>query len=171
MSLYRKHVVLSALLLALTMPVGVLLAAEPASDTDKAFVAKVSQGGMFEVELGNLASTKGSTQQIRDNGFTEAHDHDLVGAKLKSVSNAAGLEFPSKLNSEFQGKLDKLSTLTGHAFDEAYVAEMNNVHHIDGGLFAQEAKGGGSSAFRDFAGETHGIVEMHLGALKGTGIK
>lgn len=37
-------------------------------DIDQAFFAKVSQDGMYEVELGTLAETKGSTQHIRDSG-------------------------------------------------------------------------------------------------------
>ncbi len=145
-----------------------LAAARAAETADQAFVAKVSQGGMFEVELGKVAAEKGATQEIRDNGVTEAHDHALVGAKLKSVAAESGIHFDSKLNAEFQGKLDKLSALSGPAFDKAYVAEMEHVHEVDGGLFAQEAKAGGTSAFRAFAEETHAIVGMHVGALKGT---
>lgn len=145
-------------------------AADTASPADKAFVAKVSQGGMFEVALGKLAADKGATQAIKDNGVTEAHDHDLVGAKLKAVASGAGVAFDSTLNPEFQGKLDKLSALSGKAFDSAYVAAMEEVHKIDGGLFAKEAKEGGSPAFKDFAAETHSIVEMHIGALHGTDV-
>ncbi len=141
-------------------------AAETASTADKAFVAKVSQGGMFEVELGKVAAEKGSTQAVKDNGVTEAHDHDLVGAKLKSISSSIGIEFGSKLNPEFQGKLDKISALTGKAFDAAYIEEMEKVHKIDGGLFAQEAIDGGAPSMKAFAAETHEIVVMHVGALK-----
>src|SRR6266403_2876288 len=73
-------------------------AADSLSDADKAFVAKVSQGGMYEVELGKLAETKGVTQDIKDQGSTEAHDHALVGDKLKSIVEANGMEFPKQLN-------------------------------------------------------------------------
>jgi putative membrane protein len=144
-------------------------AADTASPADKAFVAKVSQGGMFEVALGKVAADKGDAQMIKDDGVTEAHDHELVGAKLKTVSTAAGLDVPAKLNDEFQGRLDKLSALAGKAFDTAYVAEMKKIHALDGGLFAKEAKEG-SGDFKAFAAETHAIVLMHVGALKGTGI-
>jgi putative membrane protein len=167
-------------ILKLTIPAALLLsaanfgssyAAEAASPADKAFVAKVSQGGMFEVALGKLAADKGATQEIKDNGVAEAHDHELVGAKLKSVASDAEIEFSSKLNEEFQGKLDKLSGLSGNAFDEAYVKAMEEVHKVDGGLFAEEAKEGGTSGFKAFAAETHSIVEMHIGALRATDVK
>jgi len=35
------------------------------SSADRAFVAKVSQGGMFEVKAGQAAADKGSTQDIK----------------------------------------------------------------------------------------------------------
>jgi putative membrane protein len=161
------------------LSVGVLLlsiislpafAADAASDADKAFIAKVSQGGMFEVALGKVAAGKGSTQAIRDNGVTESHDHDLVGAKLKATAKEAGVEFDADLNAEFKVKLDKISGLSGKPFDEAYVAEMEHIHLVDGGLFAKEAKEG-TSALRIFAAETHEIVEMHVGALRATSTK
>jgi putative membrane protein len=53
------------------------------STTDRAFVAMVSQGGMFEVKAVQVAADKGNTQDLKDQGVTEAHDHQLVGDKLK----------------------------------------------------------------------------------------
>lgn len=140
-------------------------AASSVSDADKSFVAMVSQGGMYEVALGKVAESQGSTQDIKDQGTTETHDHDLVGAKLKSIAQANSLDFPSKLNAEFQGRLDKLSALSGEKFDAAYVADMKKIHNADGAAFAKEAKGGSNSDLKAFAAETHRIVERHLGEL------
>lgn len=53
---------------------------------DRAFFAKVSPGGMYEVEFGTPAEAKGSTQDIRDSGNAEAHDHTLVGANWTQSS-------------------------------------------------------------------------------------
>ena len=132
---------------------------------DKAFVAKVSQGGMFEVEAGKLAADKGSRQDIRDFGAMEVHDHKLVGAKLKSISDSEGLSFPGQLNPEFQGKLDHLKTLSGPPFDAAYMDEMSTLHAADGAAFAKEATNGGSAAYKAFGAETHIIVQRHIGAI------
>jgi putative membrane protein len=135
------------------------------SDVDKAFFAKVSQGGMYEVELGTLAETKGSTQDIRDSGNTEAHDHTLVGAKLKSIIEANGLEFPTALNAEFQARLEKLKTLPSDKFDAAYLKDMKLIHDADGAAFAKEAVAGTNPDLKAFAAETHRIVQRHLGEL------
>ena len=140
-------------------------AAEKVSDADKAFVAMVSQGGMYEVQLGTLAETMGATQDIKDQGNTEVHDHMLVGDKLKSIAKANGLDFPDKLNAEFQGRLDKFKTLSGEAFDHAYVEDMKKIHDADGAAFAKEAKTGTNPDLKGFAAETYRIVQRHIGEL------
>jgi putative membrane protein len=135
------------------------------SNADRAFVAKVSQGGMFEVEASRVAAEKGGRQDIADIGFTEVHDHQLVGAKLRSIATSAGISVEPTLNAEFQQRLDRLRGLSGKAFDNAYIKEMDAIHDADGAAFAEEARSGGHPALRDFAAETVLIVKRHLGAL------
>ncbi len=144
-------------------------AADPVSAADRAFVAKVSQGGMFEVQCGALAASQGGTQDIRDQGATEAHDHQLVGAALKSAASDAGLTFPDTLDARFQAELDQLKPLSGRAFDAAYLRDMIVIHDKDGAAFAAEAKGGTDPKLRAFAAETHRIVLRHLGEIRAIG--
>ncbi len=143
--------------------------AHAASPTDEAFVAKVSQGGMFEVKLGQVAADQGSTQDVRDQGNTETHDHTLVGDKLKSIANGIGITFPDTLDAQFQDRLDKLRALSGSAFDSAYLRAMEDIHAKDGAAFAMEARKGSDPRLRAFAAETHRIVERHIGELKAVG--
>jgi len=139
--------------------------ADSFSDADKAFVAKVSQGGMYEVELGKLAETKATAQDVKDSGNTEAHDHMLVGDKLKSIVEANGMQFPTGLNAEFQARLDKMSALPADQFDAAYIADMKKIHNADGAAFAKESTGGSNPDLKAFAAETYRIVQRHLGEL------
>ena len=161
--------ILSALLLSATFGLGTAHAASALSSADRTFIAKVSQGGMFEVAAGQLGAVKGNTQDIRDQGTTEAHDHALVGAKLKSIAAEEGVTFPSALNAQFQQELDALKALSGHAFDAAYLKDMKVVHAKDGATFAEEAKSGSDPQLRDFAAETHRIVLRHIGELDAVG--
>jgi putative membrane protein len=140
-------------------------AADSFSDADKAFVAKVSQGGMYEVELGKVAETHATAQDVKDSGNTEAHDHMLVGDKLKSIVEANGMEFPKGLNAEFQARLDKIKSLPADQFDAAYIADMKKIHQGDGAAFAKEAASGSNPDLKAFAAETYRIVQRHLGEL------
>ena len=165
--MHAKHIAVVAI--ASLLPMASAYAADPVSAADRSFVAMVSQGGMFEVKVGQLAADQGNLQDIKDQGATEAHDHQLVGDKLKAVATAAGLTFPDALNPMFQKKLDDLKALSGRAFDNAYLVAMEDIHAKDGAAFAAEAKGGANPALKAFAAETYRIVERHIGELKAVG--
>jgi putative membrane protein len=160
-----------SLLLGMTFAIGSVasLAADtPAlSKGDQAFVAKVSQGGMFEVAASKVAEDKASAQDVKDQANTEVHDHELVGSKLKSIASANGDDFSTDLNADFTARVAKLNALSGKAFDNAYIAEMKTIHALDGAAFAKEAKTGQNADLKAFAAETVLIVKRHIGALNG----
>jgi putative membrane protein len=143
-------------------------AASSLSSSDLAFVQKVSQGGMFEVAASKVAVEKAQAQDVKDQANTEVHDHELVGQKLRSIASANGVDLPTPLNADFQKRVDRLSGLSGAAFDQAYLQERGKIHALDGAAFAQEAKTGQNADLRAFGAETVRIVERHIGALHGT---
>ena len=145
---------------------GSALAQHTASATDKAFVAKVSQGGRYEVEASKLALQKSTTQNVKDAANSEVHDHELVNKKLKTISEAAHVSIAPVLSPDFTQKLEHLETLSGQEFDKDYMDEMAAIHDKDEKLFAQEALDG-SGDYKSFAAETDLIVKRHIGAIHG----
>jgi putative membrane protein len=152
---------------ALFVPLIGVARAEPASDADKAFVAKVSQGGMYEVEASKLAVQRASAQDVKDVAATEVHDHELVNKKLKKIADAADVPVAAELNAEFQDRLAKLKDTAASDFDAAYIDDMKQIHDKDEKLFAKEAEEG-TGDFKIFAQETDKIVKRHIGSLHGT---
>ncbi len=138
------------------------LAAPAPSAADKAFVAKVSQGGMYEVEASKVAETRAAAQDVKDVANTEVHDHEMVNSKLKNT--ASGIGIAGQLNSEFQQRLDKLKNVPAASFDAAYISDMAAIHDKDEKLFAEEAQQG-TGYYKSFAAETDKIVKRHIGAL------
>ena len=126
------------------------VAAEPASAADKVFVAKVSQGGAYEVEASKLAEMRASAADVKDLAMAEVHDHEGVGRELNRIAAATDISVEPRLNAEFQERLAKLKAVPAADFDAAYVADMRSIHDKDEKLFAAEA-GEGSSNFRGFA--------------------
>ncbi len=142
-------------------------AAAPATDTDRTFVAKVSQGGAYEVAASKFAVQHASMPDVKDQATTEVHDHTLVGDELKRISTSAGITIAPQLNPEFSARLAKLKADVGPGFDAAYIEDMKSIHANDEKLFAQEAMDG-SDAFKTFAHQTDLIVKRHIGALDAT---
>jgi putative membrane protein len=160
---------------AVAVPVAILLLssagylrafAPAASEADKEFVGKVSQGGMYEVEASKLAEMRASAPDVKDLATAEVHDHTLVNRNLKAIATREGIPVAAALNAEFQERLSKLKAVQGEAFDAAYIADMQQIHDKDEKLFAQEATDG-SDAFKLFAHQTDQIVKRHIGALHG----
>jgi putative membrane protein len=143
-------------------------AATAASPVDVTFVGKVSQGGMFEVEAGQLAERKAVAQDVKDFAVMEVHDHTLVNDKLKAICARQGIPVAARLNPMFQQKLDRLRGVSGPAFDVAYMVAMSDIHAKDGATFGQEATAGATPDFRAFAAESHKIVQRHIGAIHAT---
>jgi putative membrane protein len=141
-----------------------LLAAEPASDNDRAFVAKVSQGGLYEVEAGKVAAMRGTVPVVKDFGLLESQDHEGVNSGLKHIAGMTGVTIAPGLNAEFSQRLAKLKAVPAAQFDSYYVADMKQIHNNDEGLFAQEAQDG-SQAYKQFAHDTAVLVKAHLGWL------
>ena len=162
----RKIVILPAIaVMSLSFAVS-LYAFESASDADKTFVGKVSQGGAYEVAASKVAVMKAQAPDVKDTANTEVHDHELVGAELKRISAKVGIPISPTLNAEFRQRLDKLKSTPAASFDAAYIADMESIHDKDEKLFAQEAMDG-SSSYKTFAHQTDLIVKRHIGSLHG----
>lgn len=151
--------------LALTFPL-LLNAAGDVSTADKTFAAKVSQGGMYEVEASKVAAEKATAQDVRDLANSEIHDHELVNHELLQIANADGVNVARQLNAQFQQRLDTLRNTSATQFDVAYANDMAQIHDMDEKLFAKEAVEG-SGNFKAFAAKTDLIVKRHIGAIHG----
>lgn len=158
-----KHFGIIAISLTLTCGTA-LLAAQPASQADRDFVAKVSQGGLYEVEAGEVAASKGQTPFTRDFGVLESHDHAGVNAELKRIATATGVTIKPGLNPEFAARLAKLKAVPADQFDAYYLADMKQIHNNDEGLFLKEA-GEGTAPYKPFGHATAVLVKAHLGWL------
>jgi putative membrane protein len=153
----------AALTVAIALASPAVYAAK-ASSADKAFVGKVSQGGLYEVEASKVAETKAKQQYVKDQAITEVHDHELVNGKLKHIATATGVPVAPTLNAEFAERLNKLKAVPADQFDAAYYSDMQQIHDGDEKLFAQEATEG-SEPYKPFAAETDKVVKQHIGAL------
>lgn len=133
--------------------------------SDKEFVMKASQGGMTEVQLGKLASDKGGTSQVKDFGSQMVKDHSQANDELKSLADKKGLAVSPKLDSKDQAQVDRLSKLSGPAFDKAYVTNQVRAHESTVKLFQEEAKSGQDPDLKAFASRTLPTLQEHCSAI------
>ena len=145
--------------------------------SDRTFVMKAAIGGMAEVKMGELASSKGSSEAVKSFGQRMVTDHTKANDELKEVAAKQKYDIPTSLDAKHQATYDRLSKLSGAAFDRAYAREMVKDHDEDVKEFQTESQNGKDSAVRDFATKTLPTLQEHQkmahdmekgGTMKGT---
>jgi len=130
---------------------------------DQAFVTKASQGGMAEVQLGQLAATKGVAADVKAFGQRMVSDHTRANDELKAAATAAGATVSTELSSDQRDTLAKLDKeAAGQDFDSAYAKAMVKDHKEDIELFRDEASSGQNAGLKAYAQKTLPTLEEHL---------
>jgi len=125
------------------------------------FVMEAAQGGMAEVALGKLASEKASNDRVRQFGQQMVADHGKANDELKALAQTKSVMVPADLNAKHKATQDRLSKLSGTAFDRAYIEEMVGDHKKDVADFRKEAKSGSDSQVKAWAAKTLPTLEEH----------
>jgi putative membrane protein len=89
-------------------------------------------------------------------------DHSQANDKLKSVASQENVNLPEGLSKKDQATYDKLSKLSGDAFDRAYARDMLKDHQDDIAAFQREARNGRDAGIKSFASETLPTLQDHL---------
>jgi putative membrane protein len=140
---------------------------EPAAKTDdKKFLKDAAIGGMAEVQLGQLAKEKGSSEGVKNFGQKMIDDHSKANDQLKAVAAKENINVPNSLDSHHQARIDKLSKLSGEEFDRAYLKDQLKDHEADVKEFQREAQNGADPAVKTFASSTLPTLQEHLKLVK-----
>src|SRR3954453_6181141 len=70
--------------------------------SDRKFMDTAAQGGMAEVELGQLAQQNAQSQQVKDFGQRMVTDHSKANDQLKQLAAQKGVSLPTSLDSKDQ---------------------------------------------------------------------
>src|SRR5690349_14785651 len=121
------------------------------SAADHKFVTDAAEGGMAEVQLGQLAVSKATNPDVKNFGQKMVDDHSKANDQLKSTATGEGVTLPASIGSKNQAIYDRLNKLSGAAFDKAYVQQMVKDHEMDVKEFERESQSGGDAALKTFA--------------------
>lgn len=135
------------------------------TSSPESFMKEAAQGGMAEVEMGKLASTKASDPEIKKFGQMMVTEHTAAGNDLKAVAAKKNFKLPTDLGPH-QATLDKLKGLSGADFDKAYVNVMVNDHESDLSAFQKQADNSSDPDVKAFAAKVVPVVKKHLDAIK-----
>jgi putative membrane protein len=141
------------------------------SSDDREFLTKAAQGGLTEVELGRIAAQKAQSPDVKRFGQRMVDDHSKVNTELKTLASAKGITLPAGMNAEGIEAQEKLSKLSGAAFDKEYMTLMLADHQKDVAEFEEEAKEADDPDVKAFAAKTLPTLQEHLQLAQSTNAK
>jgi putative membrane protein len=138
------------------------------SNADHQFVMEAARGGMAEVELGQLASQKAQSDQVKQFAQRMVQDHGKANDELKSLAQQKNITLPTDLDSKHKATHDRLSKLSGAQFDRAYMQDMLQDHRKDVNDFRKESQSGKDPDVKAWAAKTLPTLEEHLRLAQST---
>jgi len=131
------------------------------ASADAKFLTEAAHGGMAEVEMGRLASERGSSDAVKQFGQRMVADHGKANDELKQLAQQKGLTLPTDLDSKDRKAMDKLSKLSGAEFDKAYMKDMVRDHDKDVKDFQRESQKAHDADVKSWAAKTLPVLKEH----------
>ena len=130
------------------------------SKKDQEFFTKAAGGGMYEVEAGKIAQSKGKSEGVKSFGGMLIKDHGAANDELKALAAKKGATLPPGLPADKQNKLDKLSKAKD--FDKNFVKKIGlDDHKADIALFEKTSKNADDAEVKAFAAKTLPTLKAH----------
>jgi putative membrane protein len=129
---------------------------------DYKFAVEAAQGGMAEVQLGELAKTKATNPQVKSFADKMVTDHNKANDELKQIVSRKGATLPTELPRKENSTLDSLQKATGADFDKQYVEHMVKDHKKDVKDFQDASQSLNDPDLKAFAQKTLPTLQDHL---------
>lgn len=136
---------------------------------DSRFVRDAAAGGQAEVTLGEMASQKGASAQVKQYGERMVADHGKANQELMQIASSKGIAATAEPTSQQRRDAEMLRRMSGEAFDRAYARQMVADHRTTVALFEREAKSGRDADLKAFAERTLPSLREHLEMARALG--
>lgn len=133
---------------------------------DSKFAVEAANGGMLEVELGNLAQAKSQDTRVKNFGSMMVVDHTKANNELKALAANKNIAIPASLSEDEQKHVNMMKEKSGKDFDKAYMGMMVDDHKTDISDFEKAADKATDVDLKSFASSTLPTLRKHLDSAK-----
>ena len=134
----------------------------PLAAADASFIQMAAQGGMAEVQMGQLAEQTSKSRAIKAYAEQMIKDHTLNNSQLQQLATSKGAVVPTTLSDEQQKTLTMLQGEKGRKFDHDYLQAQVAGHTEMLSTVQTEAASGTDPDLKSFASATAPTVQQHL---------
>jgi putative membrane protein len=129
---------------------------------DEQWLMMSIEGDRFEIQGGNLAQQKGTTQAVRDLGAVLVRDHSKSLEDAVNLAEKLGIEVPTEPSPSQQWELRVVAQFSGAAFDRWY-SDLEVQDHMQDITEAQdEVEKGCNRKVRHLAKDEIPTLQEHL---------
>jgi putative membrane protein len=146
--------------------VGQTSAATLGSHDTGAFVSNASQSDMYEIQAGQIASTRAKNPAVKAFAKMMVTDHTAMTNEMKPLILAAGQKPADKLDQRRQGFIDNLKQATDANFDKTYIDQQVAAHEEALTLMQGYASDGPDAGLKAAAAKAVPKIQAHLDKAK-----
>ncbi|WP_449416953.1 DUF4142 domain-containing protein [Phormidium nigroviride] len=132
------------------------------SSRDRNFINQAAQVGMLEVQLGQLATQRGSTNTVKQYGQRMVNEHTQANQQLMQLAAQKGVTPPTNLDNQHKAVMNRISNLSGANFDDSYMKEMIDSHNQAIALFQAQSQQGQDPDLKAWATKLVPNLQAHL---------
>lgn len=125
------------------------------------FITKAIQGNLAEIAMGQLAQQKGNSDGVKSFGQMLVQDHSTAKDQATAAASSLQVTPPTEPSKDQKATYDRMSKLSGNAFDRQFITHMVSDHKKDIGEYQKEAKRS-DGAVSDYAKAALPTLQKHL---------
>src|SRR5581483_10601511 len=142
----------------------------PLTASDRDFLVRVRQAGLWEGPAGQLAQVRSDNQLVRDAGQHMIAGHTELDATVLALGRQLNVALPTEPSDAQRGWLNEITDAPAAAFDRVFVNRLRAAHGVVFALVAQIRAGTRNSVIRSFAQRVMTVVLDHMTMLERTGL-
>ena len=85
--------------------------AQGVAEQEQEFAQKAAEGGLIEVQLGQLAQQQAKDEQLIQFGERMVQDHGRANEKLMAIAEQKAIQLPQELSGDAQQKYEEMQQL------------------------------------------------------------
>jgi predicted outer membrane protein len=142
----------------------------PIGPSDRDMLFKIKQAGLWEMPVGEEASERATTQELRKIASQIADEHHELDHRVDEVARQLGILLPMETTPDQRRWMVEISNSEGMEYDQQAVFFLRQAHGKVLPLLASVRAGSRNELVRQFASEAMNYVSRHMAYLESTGL-
>jgi putative membrane protein len=131
------------------------------SDNSAAFLVRVANSGLAEVQVTSIAQQKAQNQEVKDFAAMLYHDHSALNDVVKGLASQKSITLPDSITADKKEMISNLEQKSGKEFDKEFISAMISAHVTSIESFEKVAKDESDAEVKNFAEQTLPKLREH----------